>query len=95
MKKCIAIFFLLFLFLQAIPMLHFFAAEKSVFYACVDEDRADEAKLKIKKEAKEYLSYSSPCFRTAPQLTHGTSQNVSLTPSPSLEFMAPPPDFTC
>lgn len=95
MKKCFAILFLLLLFLQAIPVLHFFAEKKSVFYAYVDEDKADEAKLKFKKETKEYLSYLFPVFKFLPQLTHGISRNVSLLPSPSLEFVTPPPDFTC
>ena len=95
MKKWIAILFVSLLCLQAIPVLHFFAAEKSVFYAYVDEDKPDECKLKQKKETNDCLSnFALPVAEEASAKKYHPLQLLSL-PAPYLESFTPPPNAIC
>lgn len=95
MKKWIAILFVFLLCLQAIPVLHFFAADKGVFYAYVDEDKPDECKLKQKKETHDCLSgFILPVAEDVPAKQYGSLRLLSL-PSPYLESFTPPPNMGC
>lgn len=77
--------------LQAIPVLHFFAEQKEIFYSYVDEEEPHKSKVE-KKAAKEFLSITL--------LTDGdTDTNRKYRHfkedqplSPSLDFLAPPPN---
>ena len=92
MRKLVSIFFLSLMLLQAIPVLHFFAEKKEVFYSYVDEEEP-EHKSKVEKKAfKEYL----PLFFVAGAAGENNrryrpfSEDQPL--SPSLEFLTPPPN---
>jgi hypothetical protein len=95
MKKWIAILFVSLLCLQAVPVLHFFASEKSVFYAYVDEDKPDECKLKQKKESNDCLSGFPFLLEADPLIKQYSSLRALSLPAPYLESFTPPPDFTC
>ena len=93
MRKIVSILFLFLMLLQAIPVLHFFAEKKAVFYTYVDEEKPEQ-KSKFGKEGfnQEYTLLAQ-IFTEAPE-------NVSLfSPfvqkrhsSPLLESLTRPPD---
>lgn len=95
MKKAVAIFFLFLLCLQAVPVLHFFSSQKSIFYSYVDEDKPAEAKMKEKADGKEFLSPQLLVVTLEPNPVAHKSFYISSLPSPYLESFTPPPDFTC
>jgi hypothetical protein len=78
--------------LQAIPVLHFFAEKKAVFYAYVDEEKPEQ-KFKFGKE-----DFDQDVTATVhPFLEDETIRLFSLFiqkhhSSPLLEFLTPPPD---
>lgn len=94
MRRLISIFFLSLLLLQAIPVLHFFSARKTVFYSLIDEEKPVEKTVVEKKasEEKEFLAL----FETGPVVK--TVQRcfapffVSPYTSPSLDCITPPPN---
>lgn len=95
MKKVFALLFVFLLCLQAIPVLHFFASEKSIFYTYVDEDKPDECKLKQKKESNDCDSSALPWVATDTTSRHYLNSVTAALPSPFLEFFAPPPNGPC
>ena len=92
MRKIISILFLSLMLLQAIPVLHFFAAQKEIFYVYIDEEKPNE-KFKAKKEGKEFLSTTliSPAEQTVKTLFSPVIECDYI--SPKLEYVTPPPDF--
>ena len=91
MKKIVSILFLSLMLLQAIPVLHFFSAQKEIFYALIDEEKPQE-KAAEKKECRQAASLLmvSPAEKTIkiffPLLGCGSYN------SPLLELQTPPPD---
>ena len=55
MRRLVSILFLSLMLLQAIPVLHFFAEKKEVFYSYVDEEEPEHKSKVEKKVSKEYL----------------------------------------
>lgn len=95
MKKAFAVMFLLLLFLQAIPVGHFFALEKSIFYAYVDEDKPDNGQPKCSKDCRDELSAYLLPLLTGENTARYQVLSVCLLPPPYLDFFTPPPDGTC
>jgi hypothetical protein len=95
MKKFITIVLLLLLFLQAIPVVSFFASPDDNFYSYVDEDKPGELKIKDKKECKEYVSPG--LFLWSQEVAIGSFEkpDISSPASPYLQYLTPPPDCTC
>ena len=95
MKKFITIGLLLLLFLQAIPVVGFFASPGDNFYSYVDEDKPGELKMKDKKDGKEYVS--SGLFLWSQEVAIGSFEkpDISSPTSPYLQYLTPPPDCTC
>lgn len=95
MKKFIAIVLMLLLFLQAIPVVGFFASPGDNFYSYVDEDKPGELKMKDKKDGKEYVS--SGLFLWSQELAtiNFEKPNISSLASPYLQYLTPPPDPAC
>lgn len=92
MRKIISILCLSLMLLQAIPVLHFFAAKKAVFYAYVDEEKPEQ-KSKIGKEDlnQEFTIIAAPFFAEEDiRLFSPFVQKRHC--SPFLEFLTPPPD---
>jgi hypothetical protein len=92
MRKIVSILCLSLLLLQAIPVLHFFAEKKAVFYAYVDEEKPEQKSKVGKDELNKYLV-------TATQLFSEEKTRLPFSPfvqkhhsSPLLEFLTPPPD---
>ncbi|NTS40893.1 hypothetical protein HRG84_08235 [Flavisolibacter sp. BT320] len=94
MKRLAAILFLFLLLLQAIPVLHFFSAEKAVFYTYIDEEKPEQ-KLNAGKEkgdiAKEY-NLALQAFREEENRSFYAGFVERSHATPLLEFVAPPPD---
>ena len=90
MRKVISIFLLSLLLLQAIPVLHFFSAQKEIFYVYIDEEKPGDAKEL--KEGKEYLAVAD----NAGSFCQGEKTYppffLNRHSSPLLENLTPPPD---
>ena len=92
MRKLASILFLFLLLLQAIPVLHFFAEKKAVFYAYVDEEKPEQ-KSKVEKES--FHPQTETFLNLVPEgellrLFSPFVQKQHL--SPFLESLTPPPD---
>lgn len=96
MKKWISILFLFTLLVQAVPVLHFFAGEKTVVYAAVDEDKWDDTQLTKEKKAKQesfHNFYASSIEKS--HTVYFVQRHACRLPSPYLESSIHPPDGAC
>ncbi|GAA4328959.1 hypothetical protein [Flaviaesturariibacter amylovorans] len=95
MKKAVAIFLLLLLCVQAIPVAHWLEAADGVLFTCVDEDKPGEPEAKAKKVVKEYLAAApAPVVFTDCPLPWARLV-VRFNPPPDLDTHTPPPDRAC
>ena len=81
------------LLLQAIPVLHFFADKKEIFYTYIDEEKPDN-NAKEKKYGKEYLSLDAPVPDEATIKTSFFISQEGKYQSPLLEAITPPPNLS-
>lgn len=92
MRRLASILFLFLLLLQAIPVLHFFAEKKAVFYAYVDEEKPEQ-KSKAEKETFHAQTvvflYLFPENEPLRLFSPFVQKQHS---SPFLESLTPPPD---
>jgi hypothetical protein len=79
--------------LQAIPVLHFFSSHKAVFFALMDEEKP-EVKSKATKDGKECLAIIITTLDEQAAEKHVVRHSPNSYPSPLLEFLTPPPDFS-
>jgi hypothetical protein len=92
MRKIISILCLFLMLLQAIPVLHFFAAKKAVFYAYVDEEKPEQKSPVGKDDFNKEYVLTTPAFFEE-ESSRSFSPFVQKHPcSPLLEFTTPPPD---
>ena len=90
MRRIISILFLSLMLLQAIPVLHFFASQKEIFYVYIDEEKPEGAKEK--KDGKEYLSLDlGTVFIEPAKKVYPLVITTRYSP-PALGFLTPPPD---
>ena len=92
MRKIVSILCLCLMLLQAIPVLHFFAEKKAVFYTYVDEEKPEQKSKAGKEELQKYVLTAAQVFaeeETAPSVCFFLQKPLS---SPLLEFLTPPPD---
>jgi len=94
-KKLFTIALSLTLFIQAIPVLHFFVGKEkaATVYTFLDEDKPDGAKSKLKKDSQEYISLTSLCLEDAVTNSFHVTNHTSALPSPYLDSLTPPPDL--
>lgn len=96
MKKLIAILLLALMFLQAIPVLHFFSSQKEIFYSYIDEDKTPETKVtKEKMDGKEMFLMQDFALPLAIEQKTFLSLTTPVHPSPLLRSLIQPPDATC
>ena len=90
MRRLLSIGFIIIMLIQAIPVLHFFSSDGSIFYAYVEEEKPGG--LKEIKDGKEYFSilqYPIVFFEIDKLNAHFL---VDFHTSPLLEYTTPPPD---
>lgn len=92
MRKIVSILCLLLMLLQAIPVLHFFAERKAIFYSYVDEEKPEQ-KSKVGKDDfnQEFTLTFSSFFEEENVRLFSCFVQKSLS-FPFLEFLTPPPD---
>ena len=92
MRKLASILFLFLLLLQAIPVLHFFAEKKAVFYAYVDEEKPEQ---KSKAEKEVYHSQTDLLLYPPPEKELSRLFSLFVHKhhlSPFLDSLTRPPD---
>lgn len=78
--------------LQAIPVLHFFAEKKAVFYAYVDEEKPEQKSKVEKEDLQQFTIASAHSFFEDDALLLFSPFIQKHHSSPFLEFLTPPPD---
>jgi hypothetical protein len=92
MRKIISIILLSLMMLQAIPVLHFFAAKKAIFYAYIDEEKPEKGSAQEKDECKAFLDDANAYAEEQVRKTSFSIIQVNIYATPHLDFLTPPPD---
>ena len=77
--------------LQAIPVLHFFADKKDIFYTYIDEEKPEKG-TQEKDECKAFLDDANTYPEEQVCKARFSFIQVNSYATPHLEFLTPPPD---
>lgn len=85
------------MFLQAIPVLHFFTERPEIFYTSIEEEKPNEKNKDVKSDKFDDKLFISPgpVHFSDKELSTAFIRYIPLLPhSPHLELLSPPPDFS-
>jgi hypothetical protein len=92
MRKIVSILCLFLMLLQAIPVLHFFAERKAIFYSYVDEEKPEQKSKVGKEDFNQQSTVASHSFAEEESARLFWPFVQKHHSSPFLEFLTPPPD---
>lgn len=92
MRKIVSILCLFLMLLQAIPVLHFFAEKKAVFYTYVDEEKPEQKFKFGKEDFDQDVNTTVHPFLEDEAILLFSPFIQKHHASPLLEFLTPPPD---
>ena len=96
MKNIISILLLFTMLLQAIPVLHFFAAQPEVFYTILDEEKPAEENKKGEEKKLDEKALLGESIPSLPEIKASFVFGKHTAPFillPHLDLISPPPDF--